>query len=132
MTAFCLHQAAEQFMSMLSQAITGFRFNSHNLDKMLSFLRFYLQDMNHVFIRATTEERARFHLLKSTYTGFRYKTDFEITAADINYLMKEVNKLQSIAEKIFRLKIAQAQLPKHHSYAWLKLSKQARTNLRSN
>ncbi|QEC41555.1 HEPN domain-containing protein [Pseudobacter ginsenosidimutans] len=117
MTAFCLHQAAEQFLSMLSQAVTGFRYSSHNLDKTLSFLRFYLPDMNQVFIRTTAAERARFQLLKTTYTRFRYKSDFDITATDINYLMNEVLKLQTIAEKIFRSKIAPFHLQQHRSHA---------------
>lgn len=110
MAAFCLHQAAEQLLGMLTQAITGFRVGTHNLDKLLEFLHFFITDVRQVFKRTTNEERTRFLLLKSTYINFRYKTDFEISAEDIDYLMNEVIKLQSIAENVFRSKMAQSQL----------------------
>lgn len=105
MAAFCLHQAAEQFLNMLTQALTGLRIGTHNLDRLLSFLLFYNKDIPHVFARRTEQDKVRFALLKSTYISFRYRTDFEVSGDDIDYLMNEVNKLKAIAEKVFREKL---------------------------
>ncbi len=109
MAAFCLHQAAEQFLNMLTQALTGLRVGTHNLDRLLSILRFYNKEIPDVFTRRTEQEKNRFALLKSTYISFRYRTDFEVGGDDVDYLMNEVIKLKAIAEKVFRGKIANTQ-----------------------
>jgi HEPN domain-containing protein len=104
MAAFCIHQAAEQFLNMLLQATIGYRMGTHNLDKLLRLLRFYIPDVADVFKKETPLEKEKFLLLKNTYIHFRYRSDFNITENDVHYFMEEVAKIQWIAEKGFQRK----------------------------
>jgi HEPN domain-containing protein len=101
MAAFCIHQAAEQFMCMLIQASIGYRVGTHNLGRLLRLLHFYVPEIDNVFSRETALEKEQFLLLKSTYIHFRYHPNYNISEEDVRYFIREVEKLQGIAERIF-------------------------------
>jgi HEPN domain-containing protein len=103
MAAFCIHQAAEQFLNMLLQAMIGYRMGTHNLDRLLRLLRFYIPDVANVFKKETSLEKDQFILLKNTYIHFRYSSNFKIAEGDVLYFISEVTKLHLIAEKVFKL-----------------------------
>ncbi len=101
MAAFCIHQAAEQFMCMLIQSCIGYRVGTHNLDRLLRLLHFYIPEIDNVFSRETAQEKEQFLLLKSTYIHFRYHPNYNISEEDVRYFIREVVKLHGIAERIF-------------------------------
>lgn len=98
MAAFCLHQATEQLLIFLVQSAIGFKIGSHNLERLLQHARFYYATAGKVFLRKTPSEVAAFELLKKSYIHYRYKSDLEIVAADIQYLAAEIEKLYAIAD----------------------------------
>lgn len=111
MTAFCLHQATEQFLIMLIQAETGYRLGSHNIPKQLRFLRFYNNDMKNVFPPYTKIASESLCILRDAYITSRYKIEFSFADENIQYLMSEVGKLQAIAEKVLWEKLFRMPLP---------------------
>lgn len=100
MAAFCLHQTAEQLLVMLVLATIGFRSGTHNPEKLLRLLRFHKKEVNCIFYPRTPEEKERLELLKKSYIHYRYRSDFVITASDIDYFMKEISKLIRLANKV--------------------------------
>ncbi len=104
--AFELHQATERFFTATILVFTRYKPKTHDLkelDRQVSNLH---SDFFTVFPRATKQQQRRFDLLRRAYIDARYKRDYKITKAELEYLAERVRKLQQLTKKICRKKIA--------------------------
>jgi HEPN domain-containing protein/predicted nucleotidyltransferase len=102
---FNLHQAAERTYNAIVLVFTGYKPNTHNLDKLKRYTKSFSRDLVTVFPENTPEEVHLFDLLKRGYVDARYKKDYKITAEELQILIDRVGKLQEIAERICKGKI---------------------------
>lgn len=100
--AFCLHQACELFLGMIMQCTVGYRPGTHNLSKLIRFIRFFRPDVSSLFTPQSAIESNAQKLLKMCYIHSRYKTGFSISDEEIAYLMQKVEKLKSIADELYQ------------------------------
>jgi HEPN domain-containing protein/predicted nucleotidyltransferase len=104
--AFNLHQATERTYNAIILVETGYKPKTHNLDKLKRYSKRFSEELEGIFPYNTPEEKHLFDLLKRGYIDARYKDHYEITSEELGVLIDRVNKLQVIAEKICKEKIA--------------------------
>jgi len=106
MAAFMLHQAAERTYNAAILVFTGYKSRTHNLGKLIRLTRDFSPELAMVFPNNSNEETYLFNLLKKAYIGARYKKEYVITEEHLVELVKRIQYLQSIAEKVCKEKIA--------------------------
>ena len=99
MAAFLLHQAAEHLYTAMLFAATGYRLQTHNLDKLLRSTRCFSIELILLFPRNTPEEAHLFQLLQKAYVDARYKTDYHITEPELQVLAGRVAKMMNIVQE---------------------------------
>jgi HEPN domain-containing protein len=98
LASFMLHQATEQGLSAVLYFITGYREQTHNLNKQLTYCRLWAPTVATVLEKGTEEEQNLFRLLQKAYRDSRYHNDFSITETEIEKLYKKISLLhQTIA-----------------------------------
>ncbi len=103
--AFYLHQATERFYNAVVLTFTRYKPKTHDLKKLDRQVSNLHPDFFTVFPRATQQQKDRFDLLKRAYIDARYKRDYKITKAELEYLAGRVRKLQRLTKNICREKI---------------------------
>jgi len=103
---FELHQAAERTYNTMILVFTGYKPKTHNLGKLLKMSRDFSPELSTVFPNNSKTEIHLFTLLKKAYVDARYNDKYVITADELNALIERVKKLQEIAERICKNKIA--------------------------
>ena len=98
--AFLLHQATESFYSAILLVFTGYKPRLHDIEKLGSLASNYSDELLKIFPRDTKEQEEVFVLLKSAYTEARYNKNYKITAEQLIYLTKRIEKLKSVTEEI--------------------------------
>jgi HEPN domain-containing protein/predicted nucleotidyltransferase len=99
--AFELYQAAENFYNTILLVFEGDKPKTHELVKLRRRCKRYSRDIvRQVFVGDNEEGRQAFNLLCEAYIKARYDRNFKITSGQLCYLIKEVEKLQAITEKI--------------------------------
>ncbi len=98
--AFLLHQATESFYSAILLVFTGYKPRLHDIEKLGSLASNYSDELLKIFPRDTKEQEEIFVLLKSAYTEARYNKNYRITAEQLLYLTKRIEKLKSVTEEI--------------------------------
>jgi HEPN domain-containing protein/predicted nucleotidyltransferase len=106
LAGFMLHQVAERTYNAIVLVQTGYKPKTHNLDKLKRYSKRFSEELEGVFPDNTPEEKHLFDLLKRGYVDARYKSDYTITAEELGLLINRVTKLQAIAEKLCKAKIA--------------------------
>ncbi len=104
--AFYLHQATERFYNAIVLTFTRYKPKTHDLKKLDRQASNLHPDFFTVFPRATRQQKRRFDLLKRAYIDARYKRDYKITKAELEYLAERVRKLQRLTKKTCGEKIA--------------------------
>jgi uncharacterized protein len=104
LATFSLHQAAELYFSSIFQAVTGYRMNSHNLDKMYRYCRTFNIELLNFFPRPFDRERHLFNLLQRAYIDARYKANFNIKVSDVQLLTGHIKNLRCIAKKMIKVR----------------------------
>jgi len=99
LAAFQLHQATESFYSAILLVFTGYKPRLHDIEKLGSLASNYSDELLKIFPRDTKEHEEIFVLLKSAYTEARYNKNYKITAEQLIYLTKRVEKLKSVTEE---------------------------------
>jgi len=79
---------------------------THNLGKLKRYSKRFSEELDSVFPDNTPQEKHLFDLLKRGYIDTRYKDHYEITAEELTILIERVGKLQTIAERLCKEKIA--------------------------
>jgi uncharacterized protein len=102
---FNLHQAAERTYNAIELVFTGYKPNTHNLEKLKHYTRNFSKELVAVFPEDTPYEVHLFDLLKRGYVDARYKKEYVITAEELQVLIERVGRLQEVADRICREKI---------------------------
>ena len=103
--AFLLHQVTERFYVTALLVFTGYRPKTHNIETLGRKVSGCDTVFLKVFPRATEQQDKRFKLLKKAYIDARYKKNYKITRAELEYLAGRVRKLQRLTKKICKEKI---------------------------
>ena len=85
---------------------TGYKPKTHNLGKLLKMSREFSPELSTIFPNSDRSEVHLFTLLKKAYVDARYNDKYVITEDELNTLIERVKKLQEIAEKVCKDKIA--------------------------
>jgi predicted nucleotidyltransferase/HEPN domain-containing protein len=104
--AFQLHQATERYYSTIQLVFAGYKPKTHDLDVLGRRAKSLHMEFGKVFPMATNVERQRFMLLRKAYVDARYKINYKITKADLDYLAGRVTLLRKLTEELCREKIA--------------------------
>jgi len=107
MASFMLHQACENYFYAICLSHTLRNSKQHNLDKLLSYVKKYSDDLVKVFPCDTKEEKRLFKLIRAAYVEARYNPDFRVAASDIEALMYKVERLGNITKHICEERIEQ-------------------------
>jgi len=103
--AFLLHQATERFYGALQLVYTGYKPKTHDIEILGWLAKAINIEFGKVFPKASAEERLRFSQLKRAYVDARYKADYKINKADLEYLAERVQLLRTLTEKYCKEKI---------------------------
>jgi HEPN domain-containing protein len=101
-SAFMLHQAVEHTLIGIIQVYTGYRSNTHNIDKLLRYSEIFTTKMKSIFPRNTVEELELFRRLHEAYINSRYKDDYNISVKEAHILLNRVNELHKLGEELAR------------------------------
>lgn len=105
MASFHLHQACENFYYAIRLTFTLRNNKQHNLSKLASSVRQYSEELTTIFPQNMPEEKRLFNLLKAAYVDARYNPNFMVTQEEIETLLKKVELLGDIAERICKERI---------------------------
>ena len=105
-SVFQLHQSAEGFYNTMILVCTGYKPKTHNLGKLLRMSREFSPELSTVFPNSNRTEIHLFTLLKKAYVDARYNDKYVITEDELTALIDKVKKLQDIAERVCKSKIA--------------------------
>lgn len=100
MAAFLLHQATEHLYICLYHEVTGYRLNTHNLDKLRRYTRCIAPVLHNVFPKNTPTEVQLFNLLQKAYIEGRYSAHYQVLAAELAILVSRVQQLHSLVNTI--------------------------------
>ncbi len=103
--AFALHQATERYYSTIQLVFAGYKPKTHDLEVLGRRAKSLHMAFGKVFPRATILERQRFMLLRKAYVDARYKINYRITKADLDYLGERVALLRQLTEQLCTEKI---------------------------
>jgi predicted nucleotidyltransferase/HEPN domain-containing protein len=103
--AFLLHQATERFYHTIIVVFTGNKPKMHNLETLGKRAANMDGEFLKIFPRETAEQDRLFKLLKHAYVDARYKKEYKITKAELEYLARRVKVLQRLTKKICKAKI---------------------------
>jgi len=103
--AFLLHQATENFYNCALLVITGYKPKTHDLVELNKLCSAQSNDFLIIFPQGTEEQKESFKLLNKSYIDARYNKHFKITKEQLEYLIKRVEGLKDVVEKICKDKI---------------------------
>ncbi len=103
--AFELHQATERYYSTIQLVFAGYKPKTHDLDVLGRRAKSLNMEFGKVFPKGSNIERQRFMLLRKAYVDARYKINYKITKADLDYLAERVTVLRHLTEKLCKEKI---------------------------
>ncbi|WP_127125103.1 HEPN domain-containing protein [Pseudoflavitalea rhizosphaerae] len=99
--AFCMHVSAEQFLCMLMQTSIGYRLGTHNIDRQIHLLQFYVPEIRNVFCRESAIDKQRIQSLRINYVRFMHKAENTVDENEVEDYLDELYKLQLMAESLF-------------------------------
>lgn len=105
--AFLLHQATERYYGAIQLVFTGYKPKTHDIEALGQLAKSLNIEFGKVFPRTTELEQKRFQLLKRAYVDARYKKEFQISKADLEYLSDRVTFLRQITQQRCEEKIRQ-------------------------
>ncbi len=85
-----LHQAVEHACIAIVYSRLGYRAATHNLSQLLSLVKVISDEPLQAFPKAIAKDRELFRLLAKAYCDTRYKTEFPISAVDVEILYDRV------------------------------------------
>jgi HEPN domain-containing protein len=95
-SAFMLHQSAEQALYTLIKIGTGYEANTHNLERLLRYAGLVSYQIPDIFPRKTDREKQLFLLLQRAYVDSRYKSEYKICIEDLLYLTDKIRHIHEI------------------------------------
>jgi predicted nucleotidyltransferase/HEPN domain-containing protein len=104
--AFDLHQATERYYGAIQLVFTGNKPKTHDLEILGGMAKACDMEFGKVFPKGDLQERTRFTLLRKAYVDARYKAEYQISKADLEWLAGRVRILRDLTERICKAKIA--------------------------
>ncbi len=103
-----LFLAAEGVYTTFALVFTGYKPKTHNLDKIRRYTKGISEEFDAVFPKKPKDryDAELFDLLKRSYVGAKYKIHFYIPQKDLERLIKKIEKLKEIVERLCKEKIA--------------------------
>jgi HEPN domain-containing protein len=102
LSAFMLHQAAEQALLTMIMVNMGLRVNSHSIEKLVRYCSMFCYKMELVFPRNTEKEKRLLTLLNKAYIESRYGNDYSIGYEELSCLFEKVVKLNELMKEWIR------------------------------
>ncbi|HVY73549.1 MAG TPA: HEPN domain-containing protein [Puia sp.] len=96
LSAFMLHQSAEQSLRTLVKLGTGYRSHTHNIDRLIRYAGLAFYQLPDIFPKKTEEGKRIFNLLQSAYIAPRYNETYKISTDDLLRLTKKVQWIHDI------------------------------------
>src|SRR5690606_901893 len=88
--AFQLHQATERYYGTIQLVFTGNKPKTHDLEILGGMAKACDMEFGKVFPKGDLQERMRFTLLRKAYVDSRYKAEYQISKADLEWLAGRV------------------------------------------
>ncbi|HRP58379.1 HEPN domain-containing protein [Agriterribacter sp.] len=96
LSAFMLHQSAEQSLLALLSATTGFYVNTHNVERLLRYCSFLAGALTALFQLQREEDKRLIKLLQKAYIDTRYGKDYSIHHSDLLQLTEKIRCIADI------------------------------------
>lgn len=96
LSAFMLHQSAEQSLLALLNISTGLRLSSHNIERLIRYCSFLFPEFIELFQLDREEDKRVIRLLKKAYIDTRYKKDYSIRYDELTLLTEKVQRIIDI------------------------------------
>lgn len=100
LSAFMLHQAAEQALTTMLKTRTGYYSCTHHIDRLLRYASLVCYQLPDVFARRTEAEKKLFTLLQKAYIDSRYGQDYRICERDLLLLTAKVERIIELLEEM--------------------------------
>lgn len=97
LSAFMLHQSAEQALLALLSAALGFYVNTHNVERLLRYGSFLSDALTALFQYDRANDKRLIKLLQKAYIDTRYGRDYNIHYSNLLQLTEKVRCLAEIA-----------------------------------
>jgi HEPN domain-containing protein len=97
LSAFMLHQSAEQALLALLSAALGLYVNTHNVERLLRYGSFLADALTALFQCDRANDKRLIKLLQKAYIDTRYGRDYSIHYSDLLQLTEKVRCLAEIA-----------------------------------
>ncbi len=105
--AFMLHQATEEAYHCLLLTLTLYSPKSHRIKNLRSKAEDLDTRLVDAWPRDSRVARRHFELLSRAYVEARYSASYEITAEELNWLIRRVKVLQDTVEMVCRERVGQ-------------------------
>ncbi len=105
LAAFLLHQATERFFSTILLVFTRYKPNTHDLEKLYTYVNSQEPEFLKIFPQRTKEEKHRFQLLRKAYVDARYKPSYNVTGEELIWLAERVKLLKDMTQNLCGVKI---------------------------
>lgn len=102
LAVFHLHQTAEHLFMGIHLVYTDYKPKSHDLLDLLKRAKEFNLKFQEAFPCRTKEETELFKKLNDAYIDSRYKKDYVISSAELDYMLERVKTLQKLAETLCR------------------------------
>lgn len=102
---FQLHQAAERYLLTIALVFTDYKPKTHDLVDLNKQAGIADPRFKTVFPNKTEEEKRLLILLNKAYIDSRYKLNYTVDPADLQWLSERVQKLQELTEVVCKEKI---------------------------
>lgn len=99
LSAFMLHQAAEQALRALLILHTGMHVVTHSLDRLTRYCLMFCCELSALWEKGKGEGKQLLSILQKAYIDARYRTDYAISSSDVKALTVRVRALQKIFEE---------------------------------
>jgi HEPN domain-containing protein len=96
LSAFMLHQSAEQSLLALLLVATGFHVNTHNIERLLRYGSFLAHALAALFQFHREDDKRLLRLLQKAYIDTRYDKDYTIHYSDLLQLTEKVRCMTDI------------------------------------
>ena len=104
-SVFLLHQMAERLYTAILLVFTRYKPNTHNLAILRKLTNTLSNELLGIFPLDTADNRYLFKLICKAYVDARYKPSYKITHEEITQLIKKIQRLNDIGQKICLRKI---------------------------
>jgi HEPN domain-containing protein len=97
---FNIHQAAEQLYLAVIRVVTGLNVNTHSIDKLYRYSRWFSPQLAALFMRRTDNEKRLFDILQKAYIHSRYKPGYMAADWETSCLYETVERLKVIVAEL--------------------------------